>query len=191
MENARSNGSQSKRVAILATDGVERVELTEPRKALEAAGFKPEVVSPAKGEMQSMDHDEKSEKIKVDRPLDQAKPDDYDALLLPGGVKNPDQLRTNEKAVAFVRSFIDAGKPVAAICHGPWTLVEADAVRGMHVTSWPSLKTDLKNAGATWTDEVVVVDRWLVTSRKPDDIPQFNQKTIELFSRQPQTAGAR
>ena len=168
-----------KRVAILATDGVEQVELTEPRKALEEAGARPELISPKKGKIKAWQHDRWGDDLKVDVALGDASADDYDALLLPGGVLNPDELRTNEKAVAFVRSFFTAGKPVAAICHGPWLLVEADVVRGRTVTSWPSIRTDLRNAGADWIDREVVVDEGLVTSRKPDDIPAFNRKMIE------------
>lgn len=171
-----------KRVAILATDGVEQVELTEPRKALDAAGANTRVVSPKSGSIKGWNHTEWGEQIPVDVPLDRASPDDFDALLLPGGVMNPDHLRTNRSAVNFVRAFFEAGKPVAAICHGPWMLVEADVVRGRNVTSWPSLQTDLRNAGANWTDSQVVTDHGLVTSRKPDDIPAFNRKIIEEFA---------
>ena len=171
-----------KRVAILATDGVEQVELTQPRQALEAAGAITQVVSPKSGSIKSWQHDNWGADIKVDRPLDGASADEFDALLLPGGVMNPDKLRTDEKAVKFVRSFFEAGTPVAAICHGPWLLVEANVVQGRRVTSWPSLETDLENAGAQWTDRGVVVDHGLVTSRKPDDIPAFNKKMIEEFA---------
>jgi len=170
------------KVAILAAEGFEESELLEPRKALQAAGAETKVVSPAKGEVQGWKHFDKGTKVPVDVALDAAQADEFDALLLPGGVVNPDQLRTLPKAVAFVRAFVEAGKPIAAICHGPWTLVEADAVRGRKVTSWPSLKTDLKNAGAQWVDQSVVTDRGLVTSRKPDDIPDFNRKMIEEFA---------
>jgi protease I len=148
------------------------------------------VVSPAKGEVQGWKHFDKGDKVRVDVPLDQASADDFDALMLPGGVANPDQLRTNPKAIEFVRDFFDAGKPVAAICHAPWTLIEAGVVQGRTVTSWPSLKTDLMNAGARWVDEEVVTDNGLVTSRKPDDIPAFNRKMIEEFAEgehEPQT----
>lgn len=172
-----------KRIAILATDGVERVEVIEPRKALENAGMRPELISPKPDTIQSYDHANPSEKLKVDHPLEKTSPQDYDALLLPGGVRNPDTLRTIPNAVKFVRHFFDAGKPIAAICHGPWMLVEADIVRGMSVTSYPSLKTDLTNAGARWSDQTVVEDRWLVTSRKPDDLPAFCEKTVALFRR--------
>jgi len=170
------------RVAILVADGFEQVELTKPRAALDDAGAITAIVSPAKGSVQGWNHDEKADKFDVDEPLDVARSIDYDALLLPGGVRNPDILRTIPRAVEFVKGFFDRGKPVAAICHAPWTLVEADVVRGRTVTSWPSLKTDLKNAGARWVDEEVTVDSGLVTSRKPDDIPAFNQKMIEEFA---------
>ena len=171
------------RIAVLATDGVEQVELTKPVEALKQAGAKVSVVSPRAGEIQGMNHDQKGDRLTVDLPLDQAKPEEFDALVLPGGVANPDYLRINPRAVAFVRHFKEAGKPVAAICHGPWTLVEADAVRGKIVTSWPSLKTDLRNAGADWVDEEVVTDGLLVTSRKPDDLPAFNTAMVELFGK--------
>lgn len=169
------------RIAVLATDGFEQSELTEPLKALRQSGAEVDVVSPEPGEIQGMQHREKGEKVRVDRTLDDARPDQYAALVLPGGVANPDQLRTDARAVGFVRHFVDAGKPIAAICHGPWTLVEADAVRGKRMTSWPSLKTDLKNAGADWVDREVVSDGNLVTSRKPDDLPAFCAKMIETF----------
>jgi protease I len=186
------NDLKNKRVAILVGDGFEQVEMTEPRKALQDAGAKTELVSPAKQEVQGWNHQEKAGKFPVDVELDAARPEKYDALLLPGGVMNPDQLRTNPKAVEFVKSFFREGKPVAAICHGPWMLVEADVVRGRAVTSWPSVKTDLRNAGAKWLDMEVVTDHGLVTSRKPDDIPAFNRKMIEVFADGapvPQTAG--
>lgn len=170
------------KVAILAAEGFEQAELLEPQKALEDAGADTFVVSPAKGEVQGWKHFEKAEKVKVDVPLEQADASAFDALLLPGGVANPDQLRTQPRAVQFVREFFDAGKPVAAICHGPWTLIEADVVRGRTITSWPSLKTDLRNAGANWVDQEVVVDAGLVSSRKPQDIPAFNRKMIEEFA---------
>jgi protease I len=171
-----------KRVAILVADGFEQVEMTEPRKALQQAGARTALISPADGQVQGWNHHDKGDKFPVDVPLKTADPNDYDALMLPGGALNPDQLRTMPEAVSFVRAFFNAGKPVAAICHAPWTLVEADVVRGRTVTSWPSLKTDLRNAGATWVDEQVVTDNGLVTSRKPDDIPAFNQKMIEEFA---------
>jgi protease I len=177
---------KSKRVAILVTNGFEQVEMTEPRKALEAAGFQTKLVSPAKGEVQGWNHDEKAEKFRVDMELNSANPAEYDALLLPGGVRNPDELRMIPEAVEFVKSFFEDGKPVAAICHGPWMLVEADAVRGKRVTSWPSLKTDLRNAGGNWSDQEVISDGDIVTSRKPADIPAFNRKMIELFSERTQ-----
>jgi protease I len=180
------NKLNGKRIAILATDGVEQVEMTEPRKALDAEGAKTELVSPAKGHMQPWKHMDKADKFPVDVALDAANPNNYDALVLPGGVANPDQLRTMPKAVEFVKSFFEQGKPVAAICHAPWMLVEADAVRGKTVTSWPSLHTDLKNAGAKWVDREVVEDHGLVTSRKPDDLPAFNKKVVELFSQAPE-----
>lgn len=172
-----------KRVAILVTDGFEQVELTEPRKALDAAGAKTQIVSPKSGKVRGWHHHEPADELPVDVPLNQAHAQDFDALLLPGGVINPDQLRMNPDAVQFVRSFFDANKPVAAICHGPWSIVEADQARGRRITSWPSLKTDLKNAGANWVDEEAVVDGNLITSRKPQDIPAFNRGMIELFAR--------
>jgi protease I len=168
-----------KRVAILATDGVEQVELLQPRKALQAAGAQTMVVAPHDGVIKGWDVQQWGQEIPVDRTLHSANPDDFDALLLPGGVMNPDKLRTVPEAVSFVRSFVTAGKPIAAICHGPWMLVEADAVRGRTLTSWPSLQTDIRNAGATWVDQEVVTDRGMVTSRNPDDIPAFNRKMIE------------
>lgn len=174
---------RGRRIAILATDGVEQVELTEPMKALKAAGAEVKVVSNKDREIQGFKHHDKGDKISVDLALKQARADDFDGLELPGGVINPDALRLLPEAVEFVRGFVQAGKPIAAICHGPWTLIEAGAVKGKRMTSWPSLKTDLSNAGAKWVDEQVVVDGDLVTSRKPDDLPAFNQKMIELFSR--------
>ncbi len=170
------------KIAVLATDGVEQVELTGPRDALRQAGADPVVIAPKSGQIQGMNHDEKGDRLPVDRTLDEVRPDEFAAILLPGGVANPDKLRTEAKAVAFVRHFIEAGKPVAAICHGPWTLIEARAVQGKRMTSWPSLKTDLKNAGADWVDEQVVRDGWLVTSRKPDDIPAFNREMLAMFA---------
>jgi protease I len=170
-----------KRVAILVTDGFEQVEMTEPRKALEDAGARTDLVSPARGKVKGWQHTKWGDEFPVDVPLDAARPDDYDALVLPGGVRNPDKLRMNDAAVHFVRAFFEEGKPVAAICHGPWTLIEADVVRGRTMTSWPSLQTDLKNAGANWVDREVVTDNGLVTSRKPDDLPAFNRKMIEEF----------
>jgi len=170
-------------VAILVADGFEQPEMTEPRKALEAAGANTKIVSPVKGdEVQGWNHYEHADKFPVEVKLDAADSKDFDALLLPGGVANPDQLRINPDAVRFVRDFFDAGKPVAVICHGPWTLIEAGVVRGRKMTSWPSVKTDLINAGADWVDQEVVVDSGLVSSRKPDDIPAFNKKMIEEFA---------
>jgi protease I len=173
------NGMQ---VAVLATDGVEQVELTEPVKALKQAGATVTVVSLKAGEIQGMNHDEKGDKLPVDKALSAVKPEQFDALVLPGGVANPDYLRVDPDAVAFVKHFARGGKPIAAICHGPWTLVEAGAVRGKTMTSWPSLKTDLTNAGARWVDQECVVDGTLVTSRKPDDLPAFNQHLLQVFS---------
>jgi protease I len=171
-----------KKVAILVADGFEQIELTEPKKALEEAGATTQIVSPARGEVQGWNHDEKADRFAVDMALDRARSDDYDALLLPGGVRNPDQLRVLTRAVEFVDGFFAAGKPVAAICHAPWTIIETGVLRGKTITSWPSLKTDLENAGATWVDREVVVESGLVTSRRPDDIPAFNQKMIEQFA---------
>ena len=175
------------RVAILVAEGFEQVELTGPRQALQEAGALTQIVSPAKGEVQGYNHLDKGDRFKVDVSLDSARDDDFDALLLPGGVANPDMLRTLPKAVAFVRAFVDANKPMAAICHAPWTLIEADVVKGLTMTSWPSLQTDLRNAGATWIDQAVVTDGMLVTSRNPDDIPAFNDAMLALFA----TAGRR
>lgn len=169
------------KVAILVTDGFEQVELTEPRKALDQAGARTQIVSPKDGQVRGWKFTDWGENLPVDVKLDGAKAEDFDALLLPGGVMNPDELRTLPKAVAFAKAFLDAGKPVASICHGPWTIIETGAARGRRLTSWPSLKTDLRNAGADWVDQDVVVDRNLVTSRKPDDLPAFNPKMIELF----------
>ena len=169
-----------KKVAILVAHGFEQVELLEPRKALEEAGAETDIVSPVDGDkVKGWDHDHWDQEVDVDVKLDRARPDDYDALLLPGGQMNPDNLRGEEKAVQFARAFFEAGKPVAAICHGPWLLVEADVVRGRRMTSYHTIQTDLKNAGAQWVDEEVVVDQGLVTSRNPDDIPAFNRKMIE------------
>jgi protease I len=169
------------KVAILVTDGFEQVELTEPRKALDQAGADTKVVSPKDARVRGWNFTDWGEELPVDVRLDQARPEDFDALHLPGGVINPDSLRMQPAAVAFARAFFDAGKPVTSICHGPWMVIEAGAARGRRVTSWPSLKTDLKNAGADWVDEEVVVDRGLVTSRKPDDIPAYNREMIKLF----------
>ena len=180
----------TKKVAILVADAFEQVEMTEPRKALEQSGAQARIVSPAKGKVQGWNHFEKGDQFPVDVPLDQANAADFDALLLPGGVANPDQLRTMPKAVQFVKAFFDAGKPVAVICHGPWTLIEAGVLRGRTITSWPSLKTDLINAGAKWVDQDVVVDNGLVSSRKPQDIPAFNRKMLEEFAEGKHTAAA-
>jgi protease I len=169
----------NKRVAFLATDGVEQVELTEPWKAVEDAGGEPELVSPKEGEIQGFDHHDKGDRFTVDKAVADADPSDYDALVLPGGVINPDILRTHEDAMRFVKRFFEQGKPVGAICHGPWSLVEAGVVEGRTVTSWPSLKTDIRNAGGTWVDEQIVVDRGLFTSRKPADLPAFCAKLVE------------
>jgi len=181
-----------RRVAALVTDGFEQVELIEPRRALEEAGARVDVVSPKEGTVRGWDHKEWGADVRVDRPLAQARPDDYDALLLPGGVMNPDKLRMDGTAIDFIRAFVDAGKPIAAICHGPWTLIEAGAVKGRRMTSYASIRTDLRNAGADWVDEEVVVDRNLVTSRHPGDIPAFNERMVEVFAQAArQTAGAR
>lgn len=171
-----------KRVAILAAQGVEQVELTEPRKALDEAGAETFLVSPETGTLRAWNFTDWGDDFEVDVRLDDANPEDYDAILLPGGVMNPDRLRMIERAVQFTRSFFDAGKPMASICHGPWMLVESDVVRGRTVTSYPSIKTDLRNAGAEWVDREVVNDRGIVTSRNPDDIPAFNRKMIEEFA---------
>jgi protease I len=170
-----------KKVAILAADMFERVELEKPRKALEDAGAQTEVVSIHDGEIKGFDHFDPVNTVKVDRTVEEVSVDDYDALLIPGGVGNPDQLRGDENAVNFVREFAAAGKPMAVICHGPWVLIEAGLVRGRRVTSWPTLRTDIRNAGGDWVDEEVVVTEGIVTSRKPDDIPAFNEKMIEEF----------
>jgi protease I len=170
-----------KKIAFLATDGVEQVELTEPRKAVEQEGAETHLVSLEDGEIQGFEHLDKAETFKVDRTVADSSADDYDGLVLPGGVANPDFLRADEDAVAFVRAFVEAGKPVGAICHGPWTLVEAGVVDGLTLTSWPSLKTDIRNAGGNWVDEEVHVDRGLTTSRNPDDLPAFCDKIVEEF----------
>ena len=169
------------RVAIVVTDGFEQVELTEPRKALEQAGARTEIISPNKKKVKGWNFKEWGEEIRVDVPIDQARASNYDALLLPGGVMNSDKLRMDDQVLNFVREFFDAGKPVAAICHGPWTLIDAGVARGRRMTSYPSIRADLQNAGADWIDQEVVVDNGLVTSRKPDDIPAFNRKMIEEF----------
>jgi protease I len=173
---------QGLKIAILATDGFEQVELTEPRKALQEAGAETRIVSPKDQEIRGWNFTDWGQRVAVDDRLADARPQDYDALLLPGGVMNPDRLRMDPKAVAFVKAFFEAGKPVAAICHGPWTILEAGAARGRRMTSWPSLKTDLKNAGADWVDEETMRDGNLLTSRKPDDIPAFNREMLRLFA---------
>jgi protease I len=177
-----SNSLKGKKIAILVADGFEQIELTGPKEALEAAGAEIEIVSPAEGEVQGWNHDEKADLFPVDMPLNLARSDDYDALVLPGGVRNPDQLRMSTRAVEFVDGFFATGKPVAAICHAPWLLIETEVIKGRNITSWPSLKSDLINAGAHWVDRQVVVDNGLITSRKPQDIPAFNKKMIEEFA---------
>jgi protease I len=174
---------KGKRVAVLvANEGVEQVELTEPWEAVEAAGAEVDLLAPEAGEVQAFNHLDKGERFDVDRVVGDADAGEYDGLVLPGGVANPDQLRTDAGAVEFIRAFFDAGKPVGVICHGPWSLVEADVVKGRTLTSWPSLETDLRNAGAEWVDEEVHVDQSLVSSRKPDDLPAFNAKIVEKFA---------
>lgn len=170
------------KVAVLATDGFEQVELTKPVEALRDAGATVEIVAPKSGSIQGWQHFDKGDQVSVDRPLDQADPNSYDALVLPGGVINPDQLRLVPKAIDFVRAFVTSGKPIAAICHGPWTLIDAGGVKGRRVTSWPSLRADLTNAGAQWVDQEVVTDQGLVTSRRPDDLDAFCRKMIEEFA---------
>jgi PfpI family intracellular protease len=177
-----SNTLKGLNVAILVTDGFEKVELTRPRDALNEAGATTLIVSPKRGAVRSWNFTDWDQEMAVDVSLDEANAQDFDALHLPGGVINPDALRMQPRAVAFVKAFFDAGKPVASICHGPWTVIETGAARGRRMTSWPSLKTDLRNAGADWVDEEVVVDRDLVTSRRPDDIPAYNREMITLFS---------
>ena len=173
---------QGKKIAFIATDMVEEVELTKPWEAVKEAGGQPELISMETGEIQAFNHYDKSQTYKVDTDFSSARIDDYDGLVIPGGVGNPDTMRTDDDAVEFVRSFFEAGKPVAVICHGPWMLVEADVVRGRKVTSWPSLETDIRNAGGNWVDQEVVTDHGLVTSRKPADLPAFNRKMIEEFA---------
>jgi len=171
-----------KRIAFhVAPEGAEQVELTDPWKAVADAGATPELISTESGEIQAFNHLDKADTFKVDHTVDEVSASDYDGLVLPGGVANPDFLRTNDEAVAFTRGFFEAGKPVGVICHGPWTLVEADVLRGRTITSWPSLETDIKNAGGTWVDEEVVVDEGLVSSRNPDDLPAFCAKIVEEF----------
>ena len=178
-------GSQLKgrKVAFLvAQEGVEEVELTRPREAVEAAGAVTHLIAPKQGEVAAFDHLDRSASYSVDRSLDEASAADYDALVLPGGVANPDQLRTDARAVRFVRDMVEAGKPVGVICHGPWTLVEADVLRGRRITSWPSLQTDIRNAGGEWVDQEVVVDGGLISSRNPDDLPAFCDAVVEEFA---------
>jgi protease I len=180
---ATESGLKGRRVAVLATDGVEQVELVEPRKALDDAGAVTELVSLTAGAIQAVNHHEKGDTFEVDATLDEAQASQYDALLIPGGVANPDALRMDPRAVQFVREFMVSDKPVAAICHAPWLLVEADAVAGRTLTSWPSLRTDIQNAKGDWVDREVVVDEKLVTSRKPEDIPAFNAAMLREFAR--------
>ncbi|HUA12643.1 MAG TPA: type 1 glutamine amidotransferase domain-containing protein [Solirubrobacteraceae bacterium] len=184
---------EQKTVAFLvAQEGVEQVELEEPWRAVEQAGGEPRLVSQRHGEVQAFEHLDKASRFTVDVTLDDADADEFDALVLPGGVANPDELRTDSRAIRFVRDFFAAGKPVGVICHGPWTLVEADLVRGRRLTSWPSLQTDIRNAGGEWVDEEVVVDEGLVSSRKPDDLPAFRETIVEEFAAGPRaSAGAR
>ncbi|MCW8195815.1 type 1 glutamine amidotransferase [Proteobacteria bacterium 005FR1] len=179
-----SDELKQRKIAFLATDGFEQSELEEPLKAIRDAGAECDVIAPKSGEIQGMKHHDKGDKVKVDKTLDEVSADDYDGLVLPGGVANPDALRMSQKAVDFAKEFFRQRKPVAAICHGPWLLVEADVVKGRQVTSWPSLQTDLRNAGAQWVDEECVVDNGLVTSRKPDDLPAFTEKAIKAFAQQ-------
>ncbi len=176
-----ANELQGKRIAFLATDMVEQVELTEPWKAVKEAGGQPELISLEEGEIQGFNHYDKADTFPVDKTVEEARADDYDALVIPGGVGNPDTMRMDENAIEFTRQFFEQGKPVGVICHGPWMLVEAGVLRGRKVTSWPSLRTDIQNAGGNWVDQEVVVDEGLVTSRKPDDLPAFNEKIVEEF----------
>jgi protease I len=179
---------KGKHVAIVATDGFEQSELIQPLDALRAAGAKVDVISPKDGAIQGMQHHEKGDKIRVDRKLGTVRPEEYDALILPGGVANPDALRIDEQAIGFVQHFVDSGKPIGAICHGPWTLIETGAVTGKKMTSWPSLRSDLMNAGAEWIDDKVVRDGTLVTSRKPDDLPAFCREVINMIAEDRQIA---
>jgi protease I len=185
-QQTQEQNLKGRRVAILVTDGFEEVELTEPRKALDAAGAQTSVVSPKKDKVRGWNFTDWGQELAVDVPLEQAKPEEFDALLLPGGVINPDSVRMDDKAVQFASAFFEAGKPVASICHGPWMVIETGAAMGRRIAAWPSLKTDLINAGAEWVDEEVCVDGNLVTSRKPDDIPAFNREMQKLFARSPE-----
>jgi protease I len=178
---ATTNRLEGMKVAILVENMFEQVEMTEPRKALNQAGAQTVLISPQQGQVQGVNHDEKGDKFPVDMTLDRANAGEFDALMLPGGVANPDRLRMNKRAMEFVKAFVDTGKPIAAICHAPWSLVEVDAVRGRRVTSWPSLQTDIRNAGGNWVDEPSVTDQNITTSRKPDDIPKFNEAMLHLF----------
>ena len=182
MSGTTPSGTTASVASLVAAEGIERVELTEPWQAVVDAGHSPVLISPEDGEVQTFDHLDKAETRPVDRTVAQVGVEDFDALVLPGGVANPDALRTDEAAVALIRDFVASGKPVAAICHAPWTLIEADAVRGRTLTSWPSLRTDLTNAGATWVDDRVVVDANLVTSRNPDDLPAFIGALLEAIN---------
>jgi protease I len=177
-----ANKLEGKKIAIVVTDGFEQVELTEPKKALEEAGAETHIIALKEGEVKGWNHTDWGDKFKVDKTIGNVNADDYHGLLLPGGVMSPDKLRADEKVVSFVSKFMESGKPVAAICHGPWTLIETGKLQGKKVTSYHTLKTDLKNAGAEWVDQEVVVDNGLITSRKPDDIPAFNKKIIEEFA---------
>jgi protease I len=187
------NKLNGKKVAILVASGFEQVEMTKPRDALEEAGAEVCIVSPSSGKIQGMNHADKGDQFDVDVALEDAKPEDFDALMIPGGLLNPDELRQKQEALEFARHFFDTGKPVAAICHGPQVLITADLLRGRTMTSWPAIEADIRNAGANWVDEEVVVDNGLVTSRKPDDIPAFNEKMIEEFAegRHSPTGGGR
>lgn len=179
-----TNELTNMKVAVLVTDGFEQSEMVEPRKALDEAGAQTVLISPKAGNVRGWQHTDWGDNFSVDLLLAEAKPNDYAALLLPGGVMNPDRLRIDDTAIAFIKAFVDGGKPIAAICHGPWTLINAGMVKGRKMTSWPSLQTDLRNAGANWVDEECVVDGNLVTSRKPDDIPAFNAAMVKLFAGQ-------
>lgn len=173
---------KNKKIAILVADGFEQEEMTEPKRALEQAGAHVDIISPEKGKVKGWEHSEWGDEFNVDVSLNDASPDDYDALMLPGGVMNPDKLRMNDEAILFIKKIFKDHKPIAAICHGPWALINADIAKGYQLTSWPSIKQDLINAGANWVDKDVITDRTIVTSRKPDDIPAFNKAMIKLFS---------